>query len=267
MIYAVANTGTSGLGFEEEVQVLAKAGWKNVELDLNRSKVYLKDHTPVQLKRLYAEADLTIVAGYGPTPERPGVFFTKEEEWERYYNDYLKPQILLCEQLGCKFYVVTDQVPQYAYIGWVQNAVQNLRRLADFADDHGMKTIVEFNYTREAANLIDMVNRSDVGWCVDTSEYVHCNGMLANFQFVDFSRLSMLRMSDVPRDYDMFTMTEDDKLLPGEGCLPLKEWTEIINKSGFDGLVVLDVDNPVLRAMNADVAAEKGLLSLKGFIK
>lgn len=265
MIYAVANTGTSKLGLEEEVQALAKAGWENVELDLNRSKEYLKDHTLNQLEKLYAEAGLTIVAGYDSTPERPGVFFTKGEEWERYYNDYLRPQILLCERLGCKAYVVTDQVPQYAYVGWVPNAVQNLRRLADFTDDRGMKTIVEFNYTREAANLMDMVNRPDVGWCVDTSEYVRCNGMLTNFQFVDFSRLSMLRLSDVARDYDMFTMTEDDKLLPGEGCLPLEEWTEIINKSGFDGYVVLDVDNPALREMSSVVAAEKGLLSLKKF--
>lgn len=265
MIYGVANTGFSGLSFEEETRALKAAGWENVELNLNRTSKYLHHHTPQELRSLYEKAGLSIVAGYGPTPERPGVFFSRENEWERYFNDYLRPQVLLCEQLGCRAYVVTDQVP-FAYVGWVPNARQNLRRLADFVNDHGMTTIVEFNYTREASRLTAMVNRFDLGWCVDSSEYVRCNGMLSNFEFIDFTRLSMLRLSDVAQGYDMFTMTEEDKLLPGEGCLPLHDWVSIVKRSGFDGMVMLDVNNALLNAMPPEEAAKMGLESLKKYV-
>lgn len=72
-------------------------------------------------------------------------------------------------------------------------------------------------------------------------------------------------MCDIPKVYNVDSMTDAIRVLPGDGGIPLIDWMKWLSAKGYDGYCTLELLNWDIWAMNIDAACEKCMEAMKPF--
>jgi sugar phosphate isomerase/epimerase len=119
--------------------------------------------------------------------------------------------------------------------------------LAELAADHGMETTIELapgtTVGDVAAGLavLDHIGRSDIRLLIDTMHFVRGGGTAAELADVDPDRIGYVQLSDTtlqPRIDDYMREAMFERLVPGEGELPLREIIAVVPPDVIIGLEV-----------------------------
>jgi sugar phosphate isomerase/epimerase len=262
MKISIAQLTTWTKDMETDAASYRNAGWKNVELSFPKAHAYLRNHTLADMRKLFDDNGLHAMSGVSRARTEPGLLTTRDEAFERFFNFQFVRDIEICSAMGCEMILQADGVEQWAYKGWMDNAVQNIRRCGDFAAEHGMDLVIEMNHTREIVELMNRVNHPNVGWCIDCYHFVRLGGTDESFFQLDFSKLRDVHFCDVP-PFDVFTMKDNERVLPGDGILPLKAWAQHLKKVGYGGYLTLELVSEFIWNMkDADEAARRCMKSM-----
>ncbi|MFD0795398.1 sugar phosphate isomerase/epimerase family protein [Mucilaginibacter litoreus] len=149
--------------------------------------------------------------------------------------------------IGCPFIVNTGAPQQGNVDAMVKITVRELRELAGFAADHGVTLALEpLNASSmnsesaiwtiaQAMEIIDAVNRDNVGICLDLWN-IWQNAHLEEEIHRAAGQIFALQVSDwrTPQ-------SASDRLIPGEGIMPLGQLLHTVEKTGYSGACTVEI--------------------------
>jgi sugar phosphate isomerase/epimerase len=114
----------------------------------------------------------------------------------------------------------------------------------------------------DANELLEAAGAANVGLILDSYHWHAAGDTLDTIRQTPARRLVALQINDAkPRP--RFQLTDDDRLLPGEGVIPLPEWLMAVDDTGYDGFVGVEVLGKRLANADSEAAARLGIESLR----
>lgn len=148
---------------------------------------------------------------------------------------------------GCPFVVNTGAPEQGNIDGMVQATIRQLQDLAGVAADHGVRLALEplsatslntetaIWTVSQALDILDAVNRSNVGLCLDLWNVWQDADLEGEIQRAA-DRIFVLQASDwrTPK-------SAGDRLIPGDGSLPLGRLLRTVYEAGYTGACAVEI--------------------------
>lgn len=148
---------------------------------------------------------------------------------------------------GVPFVVNTGAPEKGDVAGMVETTVRELRALASFATDHGVRLALEplsatsmnaetaIWTVRQALDIIDAVGSEQVGLCLDLWN-VWQDAEIEDEIARAGSRILVLQVSDwrMPR-------SSGDRLVPGDGAIPLGPLLRRVHETGYRGACAVEI--------------------------
>ena len=237
--------------FCEFVEAQKEGGITAVELTLQAPHFYVDSeeyHDVSGVKAQLAEAGIAVHSVI-PLPYRYAVCADEGTIQQEKTVGYYRQCILLAEELGAKYLLITGSGANYDYdyARLMDNAEKTLRVLADFAGDHGVTLLLGsvlgeeciFNATtpvlvsmEEIREMLDRVGSSHLKAYLDT-EVISLRGETISGWFGCFgSDIRLVRFVD--GNYNGYRIW-------GMGCLPCRKYLDEVDRTGYEGALALTI--------------------------
>lgn len=155
--------------------------------------------------------------------------------------------------------------------------VQRVRQVDAALDGSGVRLGIEFLGVKtlhpdrpyafiqsmaEANELLDEAGAGSplgsVGLTLDSYHWYAAGDTLDTIRQTPAERIVLLHINDA-KDAPRERLIDADRLVPGEGVIPLTDWLRAIDATGFDGFVGMEVLGPRLADVDAETNARLGM--------
>jgi sugar phosphate isomerase/epimerase len=109
----------------------------------------------------------------------------------------------------------------------------------------------------EANQILDEAGAKHVGITLDSYHWYAAGDSLDTIRNTPAERIVLLHVNDA-KDLPREQLMDQDRVLPGEGVIPLADWVRAIDSTGFDGFIALEVLGPRLADLDAEERARLG---------
>jgi sugar phosphate isomerase/epimerase len=155
---------------------------------------------------------------------------------------------------------------------------ERVRRLDGALDGSGVRLGVEFLGVRtlhpdrpyafvqsmaDANRLLDEAGARHVGLTLDSYHWYAAEDTLDTIRQTPGERIVLLHVNDA-KPGPQTALIDSDRLVPGEGVIPLTDWLKAIDATGFDGFIALEVLGPRLAEASAEEHARVGIEAIAG---
>jgi len=261
MKLSIATVSLSG-DLAEKLDAIAAAGFKGVEIF--EADLLSFDGTPADVRKRVADLGLEIITFQpfrdfeGMPPEnRERIFARAERKFD------------LMGELGCDLLLVCSNVSPHS-LGGIDRAAADLRALGERAARRGMKVGFEalawgrhINDYRDAWEAVRRADHKAIGLVLDTFHIFARRTDLKPIGAIPRDRIFLVQVADAPLlDMDSLSWSRHFRNFPGQGELPLLDFMEALQATGFDDLLSLEIFNDQFRAGSARSVAVDGQRSL-----
>jgi 4-hydroxyphenylpyruvate dioxygenase len=261
MLTAIATVSLSGT-LNEKLEAIAAARFKGVEIFENDLLSF--NGTPAEVRRMVADLGLNTVAFQPfrdfegmPEPQRSKVFARAERKFD------------VMEELGCNLLLVCSNVSPEA-LGGGDRAAADFHELGERAAKRGLRVAFEalawgrhVNDYREAWEVVRRADHPAVGLVLDSFHTLARGTELKAMRSIPRDRIFLVQVADAPRlEMDYLSWSRHYRCFPGQGELPVGDFMEALQATGFDGLLSLEIFNDRFRAGSARSVAVDGQRSL-----
>ncbi len=258
---AIATVCLSG-SLDEKLHAIAAAGFKGVEIFENDLLSF--SGTAADVHAMVLDLGLTTVTFQPfrdfegmPEPQRSRTFARAERKFD------------VMEQLGCDLLLVCSNVSPES-LGGIDRAAADLNELGERAARRGIRVGFEalawgrhINDYRDAWEVVRRADHPAVGLIIDTFHVLARGTDLKPLRSIPPDRIFLVHVADAPRlEMDFLSWSRHFRCLPGQGELPMMDFMEALQATGFDGLISLEIFNDQFRAGSARVVATDGQRSL-----
>lgn len=250
----------------EDIVCAKKAGFEMIEIWKSKLLDALKDGRIERVKSALQESELKAITIN--SIEQATFSESKKEKIEECER--------LCEiasELGVEAIVVVPGFMQRALDEEeiVEESVDVLKKMARLAERFGVKLGFEFlgfsncsvNKLSVAWRIVQLVNEENVGLIIDTCHFFAGYSKLDELGAIDPSRIVIVHVNDLPK---LENVKDSDRLMPGDGMLPLKDFFRTLRKIGYDGPVSVELFNERYWEMPACQTAKEAFEKLKVFV-
>lgn len=165
-----------------------------------------------------------------------------------------------CKAIGCdcvevigSFKAPTDREEEIR-----QETVNALLQLSDAARPFGIRLALEYmgvpassvKSFDQALEIINAVNRDNVGLLVDTWHHYACGSTPEDIRKARGEQIFMVHTSDCPQ-YPPLQAPRAESFLPGDGAADIEGMLKVLKEIGYDGPVSVEVMAPRLQALPA----------------
>jgi 4-hydroxyphenylpyruvate dioxygenase len=261
MKLSIATVSLSG-DLAEKLEAIATAGFRGVEIFENDLLSF--SGTPPDVRKLAADLGLEIITFQPfrdfegmPADRRERVFARAERKFD------------LMQELGCDLLLVCSNVSPES-LGGIERAAADLYELGDRASKRGLRVGFEalawgrhINDYRDAWEAVRRADHPAVGLVLDSFHTLARKTDLRPMVSIPRERIFLVQMADAPTlDMDPLSWSRHFRSFPGQGDLPLLEFMEALQTTGFDGALSLEIFNDQFRAGSARSVAVDGYRSL-----
>lgn len=232
---------TMPFNLEEEIPTLAKHGFEGVEIRYQKLDSYLKNHTPLDLKHLMEGNEIKVVSiGSFTLP----VFFSSKQMEEKFEQG-----LEIAKTVSCPIVQFRAPIPPYEmdrekayYLAgyrikkFVEQAHKAQIKLA--IEPEGPHPFVAGPY--DALKIIEIVAEPNFGLVVDTYLYYKSYVNSISIKNVPLEKVFLLHVADC-ENMARPLLTSWNRLYPGLGVVPLKEWLGILKRKGYKGYYSIEV--------------------------
>lgn len=245
MLPALAQVSTLNAPFETDVADYAAGQCHAIELWLGKLEGYLERHSVDDVRRLLAEHGVAApVASYqggllaGPSAAR-------DETWRHFAR-----RLALCEKLGVGTLVVAADIGGPLAPHDLERVSESLADAAASAARHGVRLALEFqagaafcNNLQTAAAAVEQVGSPHLGLCLDVFHFYTGPSKPEDLECLTRNSLLHVQLCDLsgtPREL----ATDADRVLPGDGDIPLGPILDRLRAIGYAGCVSVELLNP-----------------------
>lgn len=259
---AIATVCLSGT-LEEKLRAASAAGFDGVEIF--EQDLVVSPRTPEEVASLAGELGLSLDL-YQPFRDLEGV---DEEIFARNLRR-AEAKFALMRRLGMTTMLLCSNVGT-ATIDDDDLVVEQLRRLGDVADRHGVDIAYEAlawgRFVSEYDHAWDLVRAADhprIGTCLDSFHILSRNTDLGRIAEIPGEKIFFLQLADAPAlTMDVLSWSRHHRVFPGEGSWDLSDFLARVATAGYSGPVSLEVFNDSFRQADTYRTAVDGLRSLR----
>lgn len=237
--------------FEEDLTAYRQAGWTAFEMHLSKASQYIEKNGMDGFARFVADSGMSPIAATGHVV----LAFASASEMAA-NEEQLKRELEIMAAVGCPTIVFGGDAASApaapnqtesglaerdrAYRSLLTRFALRVGHLADIARPFGVTMALEVNWCgmcrsiSSAAEVIELTRRPNVGLLFDTAHFACTPSRLS-----DLDRLTgkivaghLDDMRDCPPEV---RNVNNDRVIPGEGALPLVEWLDTVEARGFTG--------------------------------
>lgn len=244
--------------FEEDLQAYSEAGWTAFEMDIGKVNRYLREHDMDSLARSVKGSGLKPVAFSGHVVRA----FSSPEKIEANEAEFRRTLDIM-ESVECPVIAFGGDGPSdrarasnmreeglaerdRAYREQLARFADQLAKLADMAKPRGVSMALEMNWcslcrsVSTAAEVIELSGRENVGLLFDTAHFACTESRLADLDLIK-GRISAGHLNDMRNCPPEVRDVNNDRLVPGDGVLPLVEWIDKVEDCGFTGWHAVEI--------------------------
>jgi 2-keto-myo-inositol isomerase len=270
---AISQICTLHAPFEADVADYAAAACRTMEIWLGKLETYLERHSLDDARRLLAEHEMDV-----PVASYQGGLLGRQGDARREHWDHFARRLELCRELGIGMLVIAADVAASGQVGRIDNPPYaavidrvkvSLAQAAEQAGRHGVRLALEFqarsalgNNLQTAAALVEEIGSPQLGICLDAFHFATGPSKTEDLGYLTAGNLFHVQLSDlagVPREL----ATDADRILPGDGDLPLGPLVDHLRAIGYAGCVSLELMNPTLWQVPPRQFAEIAVTALR----
>jgi sugar phosphate isomerase/epimerase len=260
----ISQVTTMSTPLDADLPAFARAGWPAVELWLTKLESFLAGHAVAEVRALLDENELVAAAASG----QGGLLLSRGEQ-RRTHWDLFRRRLELLQSLAVPILVVAADFTRDPSGEDYSRAAAALAEAGELAHRSGVRLALEFQKSSgfcasldTALGLLAQAESCNLGVCVDVFHY-HCGpSKFEDLAFLTSENLAWVQLCDLsgtPREL----AAEADRILPGEGDVPVEPLLDHLDQLGYDGYVSLEVLNPLLWQVPADRVADLGYRALE----
>lgn len=220
---------------------------RSIELWFTKLETYLQSHSHDNFRRLRDKLEIrTPVASY------QGGLLTSQGEARREAWELFARRLDLCRDLDIDTLVVACDVARPLTQTDLERVQVSLQQVAQEAGRRGRRVALEFQANaaigsnlQTAAALVADVGSPHLGICLDAFHY-YCGSSkgedLGYLTADNLLHVQLCDLADVPREL----AGDGDRILPGDGDIPLQPILGRLREIGYQGCVSIELMNPLL---------------------
>jgi 2-keto-myo-inositol isomerase len=147
-----------------------------------------------------------------------------------------------------------------------RESVESLRRVAAVCRPYGVKVGFEFlgfptcsvRTLGVCRQIVDAVNDPNVGVIIDMCHFYTGGSTVEEMQGLNPASLYIVHMDDTEPG-DPAKLVDADRLLPGDGVIPLREYIAGLQAIGYRGAYSLELFRPEYWKLDPQVIAQRGI--------
>ena len=150
-------------------------------------------------------------------------------------------------------------------------AVADFAELCDLAAGYGVTAALEFigpfQMVKDVASAWDIVQaagRDNAALLIDTFHFYRGGSRVGDLARVPGGKVALVHINDVV-DAPLEQLTDAQRVLPGEGVLPLDDILRVLERQGYDGYLSLELFNPELWEQDPMAVGKRSRETLRGW--
>jgi sugar phosphate isomerase/epimerase len=273
---AISQITTLPAELEVDLPAFSRAGFRAVELSLEKVTKYVQQKSTAALRDYLDTLRLTVVGAIGLAPKGPALLLSQGDTFSTYLAS-LRQQLALCRELGVpKIGIGADAAKWKLEDDWHANGSRNVREASRVAADEGVRIGLEFlslggpigpfilDSLELTKRIVEEVSSTAVGINVDFFHHFRSGGTADELSTLQSDQIFAVHVTDVA-DRPLEQLTDSDRVLPGEGILPMKEYRDTIQATGYKEAWTLELLSEELWASNVDAAASQSMDAMQRF--
>ncbi|RUY03678.1 MULTISPECIES: sugar phosphate isomerase/epimerase and 4-hydroxyphenylpyruvate domain-containing protein [unclassified Mesorhizobium] len=258
---SIATVSISG-DLREKLAAIAAAGFDGAEIFENDFLAF--DGTPAEVGRMVRDHGLEITVFQPfrdfeglPEPQRQHAFDRAERKFD------------LMRELGTDLMLVCSNVSPMA-LGGIDRAAADFRELGERAARRGLRVGYEalawgrhINDHRDAWEIVRRADHPSIGLILDSFHTLARKTDVGTIRAIPGDRIFIVQLADAPLiDMDLLYWSRHFRNMPGEGDLPVIDFTRAVAATGYDGPLSLEIFNDQFRGGSPKSIAMDGRRSL-----
>src|SRR5262245_22291504 len=252
MLPAVSQLCTLHAPFEADVTDYVAGACRTMEIWLGKLESYLEHHSLDDARGLLEQHRMAV-----PVASYQGGLWDRQGEARRQHWQHFARRLELCRELGIGTLVVAADVAEPMSSGrspssgaTIDRVKRSLVQAAQQAGDHGVRLALEFqarstlgNNLQTVAALVEETGSPHLGICLDVFHFATGPSKTEDLGYLTSANLFHVQLCDlagVPREL----ATDADRVLPGDGDLPLARLIEHLRTIGYGDCVSIELMNP-----------------------
>ncbi|RKP46750.1 sugar phosphate isomerase/epimerase [Cohnella endophytica] len=252
------------LGIRDQLQVAAEAGYKGIEIWMKDLQAYAEAGGSVHdLKRTASELGIEIANAISFIPwadDDAGLRSRGKRQTEE--------ELSLLAELGCPSFAAPP-------LGTVDNATLDelavrYAELCELAKGYGVAPILEFwgrakklSRLSEAAYVAKQSGVTGATLLLDPFHMYTGGSSVSDIAHLNGYRIGIVHANDYPASPARETISDADRLFPGEGIAPSSELARLLHAAGYEGFLSLELFAADYGGSSALEVAKRGLSAIK----
>lgn len=242
------NTSTTlPYDLNEEIPALSKYGYQGVEIRRQKLDRYLEKYSISDIQKLSQDYGIEVFA-IGSFPLSLFSFTRVEKELvEKFYR-----ALEVSQATGCSLVLLLPDIPPYemerekVFDVAAQQIVKYLGKAKQFGVRLAMEPVGGSYFVpgpREALELAGTVDDSDFGLLIDFQNLYRSGVTDVSIREIPVEKLFLVHVNDSEGLPDILRplLTKFNRLYPGLGVLPVKNWLTIIKGKDYDGYYSIEI--------------------------
>jgi 4-hydroxyphenylpyruvate dioxygenase len=264
MIPALSQVSCLNSSFDRDLEDFAAGKCAHVEVWLTKLETYLETHTLKDVRFWLDKLDLQL-----PVASFQGGLLASQGEARREAWELFSRRLDLCQEVGIGTIVVACDVPRPLSQQTIERVQTSLVQVAQDAGRRGLRAALEFqadsafgNNLQTAAALVQEVGSPHLGLCLDAFHFFTGPSKTEDLGYLTKENLfhvQLCDLADIPREL----ARDADRILPGDGDIPLQPMIEHLRRIGYQGCVSLELLNPQLWQVPPLALGEIGMTALR----
>lgn len=276
MKIAISQITTLPADLELDLPAFARAGFTATELSLEKVNRFVAKKSIAALREMLVRLGLKAVSAIGLAPSGPALLLSRGSEFQAYFKS-LKEQLALCRALDIDQIGLGADASKWALEDkWQAGAVKNVKLAAQLADDFSMRIGLEFmnldapigpfvlDSLASTQQITEAVAHPAIGINLDFFHHYRSGGSVRELSKLEGQKIVNVHVTDVAEG-QIQDLADSDRILPGEGVLPLEDYREAILATGYDGYWTLELLNKDLWLRDARDTAQLGADAMARF--
>lgn len=252
MKIALHEITSNNASFEEDLKAYHSAGWTAFEIFLDKANQYIHSNGMDSFVKLVKDSGLKPIACSGHVVQT----FSSPEDVSANEEDF-RQKLDILEAIECPVIVFGADGPSEIasapdmseeglaerdrkYREQLARFANQVAKLADIAKPKGVTMALEINWCSmcrsviTAAEAIELIDRENVGLLFDTAHFAATPSRLADLHLVK-GKIVAGHLNDMRNVPPEIRDVNNDRVIPGDGVLPLVEWIDKVEECGFTG--------------------------------